>query len=57
MFWVLGFVPAWVLSKILDSFGLLRVPRAVELMGLDFKSLTDEKNARDEVARVEKAMA
>ncbi len=57
MFWVLGFVPAWVLSKILDSFGLLRVPRAVELMGLDFKSLQDEENARAEVARVEKAMA
>ncbi len=57
MFFVLGFVPAWIVSKILDGFGLLRVPRAVELMGLDFRSLTDEKNAREDVARAEKAMA
>ncbi|MGI8725364.1 MAG: ammonium transporter [Methyloceanibacter sp.] len=57
MFFVLGFVPGWVMAKILDSFDMLRVPRAVELMGLDFRTLTDEQNARDEVIRIEKAMA
>jgi ammonia channel protein AmtB len=35
MFGVLGFLPAFALCKVLDRFGLLRVPRAVELAGLD----------------------
>lgn len=35
MFGVLGFLPAFVLAKILNAFGMLRVPRAVELAGLD----------------------
>jgi Amt family ammonium transporter len=57
MFLVLGFIPGWVVAKILDGMGLLRVPRQVELMGLDFKSLHEEEIAREEVIRVEKAMA
>jgi len=57
MFLVLGFIPGWVIAKILDGMGLLRVPRQVELMGLDFKSLHEEEIAREEVIRVEKAMA
>jgi ammonia channel protein AmtB len=36
MFWVLGFIPGYVLSYILKMFGLLRVPREVELAGLDY---------------------
>lgn len=35
MFWVLGFIPGWVLAKILNVLGWLRVPREVELAGLD----------------------
>ncbi|HET9273746.1 MAG TPA: ammonium transporter, partial [Methyloceanibacter sp.] len=57
MFFVLGFVPAWVLSKILDGFGLLRVPRQVELMGLDFRTLAEEEAARADVRAAEKALA
>jgi len=57
MFFVLGFVPGWILATILNSFGLLRVPRQVELMGLDFKTLHEEEAARAEVRSVEKAMA
>jgi ammonia channel protein AmtB len=57
MFFVLGFLPAWVLSKILDSFGLLRVPRQVELMGLDFRTLAEEEAAREDVRRAEKVLA
>ncbi len=34
-FWVLGFLPCYVLSKILDGMGWLRVPREIELAGLD----------------------
>ncbi len=35
MFFVLGFIPGFVLAKILDALGWLRVPRAVEAAGLD----------------------
>ena len=35
MFWVLGFIPGWVTAKILNGFGMLRIPREVELAGLD----------------------
>ena len=35
MFWVLGFIPGYVLSWILKQAGLLRVPREVEMAGLD----------------------
>ncbi|MGH6832130.1 MAG: ammonium transporter [Methyloceanibacter sp.] len=57
MFFVLGFVPAWILAKILDAAGLLRVPREVELMGLDFRTLHEEEEAREDVRRAEKALA
>jgi len=56
MFFVLGFVPGWIMAKILDGAGLLRVPRQVELMGLDFRTLQDEANARADVASAEKAL-
>ncbi|MEX0697439.1 MAG: ammonium transporter [Dongiaceae bacterium] len=35
MFFVLGFVPAWILAAILKAFGVLRIPREIELVGLD----------------------
>ncbi len=38
MFFVLGFIPGYVLSWILKMFGLLRVPREVELAGLDHET-------------------
>ncbi|MGK2921509.1 MAG: ammonium transporter [Methyloceanibacter sp.] len=56
MFFVLGFVPAWIVSKLLDAGGLLRVPREVELMGLDFKTLHEEEQARRDVRDAEKAL-
>ena len=37
MFGVLGMLPGYVLAKILNAMGLLRIPRAVELAGLDTK--------------------
>ncbi len=39
MFWGLGFIPGYILSWILNKFGLLRVPREVELAGLDHTSM------------------
>jgi len=41
MWGVLGFLPAWVVAKILDAFGLLRVPREVEIAGLDTHASPD----------------
>jgi ammonia channel protein AmtB len=48
MFFVLGFIPGWVTAKILNAFGLLRIPRQVELMGLDAAALAEMR--QDEVA-------
>jgi len=36
MFWVLGFIPGYVASWILKTLNLLRVPREVEIAGLDY---------------------
>ena len=35
MFLVLGFIPGFVFASILKAFGMLRVPEAVEIVGLD----------------------
>jgi ammonia channel protein AmtB len=46
MFIVLGFIPAWIVSKILNSMGMLRVPPAVELVGLDMsEEMAEEMDA------------
>jgi ammonia channel protein AmtB len=57
MWGVLGFLPAYVVSKILKSFGLLRVPMRIELMGLDFKEDLDRDVAVAEVLAAERAEA
>lgn len=35
MFFVLGFAPAWIVSRILSGMGMLRIPERVEIAGLD----------------------
>jgi ammonia channel protein AmtB len=52
----LGFVPTYVLAKILDASGLLRVPHRVELEGLDFATNEAFQAAITEVSAAEKAM-
>jgi len=45
MFWVLGFIPGYVVSWILKQLNLLRVPREVEIAGLDhhvFNTMVEE---------------
>ena len=49
MFWVLGFIPAWILAKILASMDLLRIPKEIELLGLDFGSNQEADQARADV--------
>ena len=48
MFGVLGFLPGWILAKILHGMGKLRIPRDVELAGLDFNIM--EQAQKDERA-------
>ncbi len=56
MFWVLGFLPAWILAKILQAANLLRIPREIELLGLDFGSSQEAEAARrDVVASIQAA--
>ena len=55
MFGVLGFLPGWVCAKILNSFGMLRVPKEIELLGLDIKGDEAYQKAVDDVKAAEKA--
>jgi ammonium transporter, Amt family len=56
MFGVLGFLPAFIMANILNAFGVLRVPRKVELEGLDFETEEEYRNAVDEIRAAEIAM-
>ena len=48
MFVVLGFIPGFVIAKILHAAGKLRIPREVELAGLDYNIM--EAASKDEKA-------
>ena len=55
MFFVLGFVPALILSLILNALGLLRVPREAEIVGLDIVGEEAYEAAIAEVKAAERA--
>ncbi len=57
MFIVLGFIPAWIVSKILQGMGMLRVPPAVELVGLDMSEEIAEEADAIEVSEADIAEA
>ena len=48
MFGLLGFLPGWIIAKILHGMGKLRIPRDVELAGLDYNIM--EQARKDERA-------
>ena len=48
MFVVLGFIPGYVIAKVLHGMGKLRIPREVELAGLDYNMM--EAASKDEKA-------
>ena len=50
MFGVLGFLPGWILAKILQGMGKLRIPKEVELAGLDYTIMEDAKSDERAVA-------
>ncbi len=56
MFGVLGFLPGFICAKILNSMGMLRVPKDIELLGLDIKGDEAYQKAVDDVKAAEKAM-
>jgi ammonia channel protein AmtB len=56
MFGFLGFLPGYVMSLILNAMGLLRIPRKVELEGLDFEGEEAYRAALNEVRAAELAM-
>ena len=56
MFGVLGFLPGYIITKILNAFNYLRIPKEIELMGLDFKNNQDQKSAEEDVRQAEKAL-
>jgi ammonia channel protein AmtB len=56
MFGVLGFLPGFAMAAVLNSFGLLRVSRKVELEGLDFASDEGYRAAIDDVRSAEQAL-
>ena len=51
MFWVLGFIPCWIVAGILKGAGLLRIPPAVELAGLDLPEEDAAEAARNAVSQ------
>ena len=53
MFWVLGFLPAWILCGIFKAAGVLRIPRAIELVGLDMADYHGRYLDEDEVRQAE----
>ena len=50
MFVVLGFIPGWIIAKVLHGMGKLRIPREVELAGLDFEIMEAAKDDEKSVA-------
>jgi ammonia channel protein AmtB len=57
MFWGLGFLPAWILCGILKAAGALRIPREIELVGLDLAEYHGRYLDEDEVRQAEAAEA
>jgi ammonia channel protein AmtB len=54
MFGLLGFLPGYVISKILNGMGRLRIPKEVEIAGLDFNYMEAAKADEDAVAADQK---
>jgi ammonia channel protein AmtB len=53
MFVVLGFIPAFILAAILKAFGLLRIPREIELVGLDLSEYAARYMEEDDIQKAE----
>jgi ammonia channel protein AmtB len=54
VFFVLGFIPCFILAWALKKLGVLRIPREVEVAGLDHDILASETADRNELAAAER---
>ena len=50
MFVVLGLIPGYIIAKVLNGMGKLRIPREVELAGLDYEIMEADKDAEKAVS-------
>ena len=50
MFFGLGMIPGWIIAKVLHGMGKLRIPREVELAGLDYTIMEEAKEDEKAVA-------
>ena len=55
MFFVLGFLPAFIVANIMKKFGVLRIPEAIEIKGMDVGQEIAAEHAAKEVADAERA--
>ena len=53
MFGLLGFLPAYIVTRIQSSLGVLRIPKSVELSGLDFLDDALYQKSRAEIIAAE----
>lgn len=57
MFLVLGFIPTYIVALILKGMGVLRIPREVELAGLDYFDEQTRKSDSQDIVNAELANA
>ncbi len=57
MFGLLGFLPGFLVAKILNHLGMLRIPREIELVGLDILHELEAEESAREVANMEQEEA
>ncbi len=50
MFFVLGMLPGYIIAKVLHGMGKLRIPREVEIAGLDYEIMEAAKDDEKSVA-------
>ena len=55
MFFVLGFIPTFIVAKILQGIGILRIPKEIELAGLDY--FEEQSRKSDNLKIVDAEMA
>jgi len=56
MFFVLGFLPGFLVAGLLKMFGILRIPREIELLGLDFAENEEAEAAAADVRAATKTL-
>ena len=54
MFGLLGFLPAYLVTRVQSSLGILRIPETIELKGLDFVENQSRELAEKHLVTIEK---